>query len=154
MAQGPVHCGGNRSSCLGTAKGFNNFLGAPPPTARQKHHRLSAHPLAPIVSSQSIAELTRSLTELLLAFWPYNMSFGGQTPTIIVLKEGQEPLHPLPSLLAPCRASHLKTDSQPHRNRYIPGKGPDYFQYQRLSSGPGDDQVYFGSLWRRSINGG
>ncbi len=50
------------------------------------------------------------------------MSFGGQTPTIIVLKEGSRPHHHLAELpLTPAI-----------RNGHLPGERPDYFEYKRM----------------------
>lgn len=80
-----------------------------------------------------------------------NMSFGGQTPTIIVLKEGGLPLHSPPLKLFPSTCVHRKTSrltSSHHRHRHLPRQAPDHFQHQRLPGRPDHDKIHSWAIWR------
>jgi hypothetical protein len=71
------------------------------------------------------------------------MSFGGQTPTIIVLKEGTS------------RMSFQATNNTLMRIKYRHGlvarKRADHIEYQRLFSCSGNDTKYTRPLWRRFV---
>lgn len=69
-----------------------------------------------------------------------NMSFGGQTPTIIVLKEGKAELWEL----------HSKNlTNQSTRNRSVAGPRTDHLQHQRLFSRSDHHQEHIRPIRRR-----
>jgi len=75
------------------------------------------------------------------------MSFGGQTPTIIVLKEGTLRM----SFLA---INNTLTRMIKYRHGLVARKRADHIEYQRLSSCSGNDTKYTRSLWRRFVTCG
>jgi hypothetical protein len=68
------------------------------------------------------------------------MSFGGQTPTIVVLREGQ-----LGRLLLEMVVLMLC------RNGSVTGARADTVEHQRMSCRAVDYQEHFGPVWRRFI---
>jgi hypothetical protein len=72
------------------------------------------------------------------------MSFGGQAPTIIVLKEGGVTYFP---------SAQTVQLNEMCRHRSVAGARTDTIEHQRMSSSTGYHQEHVRSIWRRSVTG-